>query len=157
MRIIVMSDSHGRTNSIRNVLSMHPEARACIFLGDGERDFDSASAEFDGIDFYAVAGNCDLAGQNPPSLLIELGGKRIFASHGHNQYVKYGIERLVTAATACGADIALFGHTHQSMTQYIDGLYLMNPGSIGGVHVSKKTYGLIDIERGGVLMNIGEI
>ncbi|MFR3419646.1 MAG: metallophosphoesterase family protein [Eubacterium sp.] len=39
------------------------------------------------------------------------------------------------------ADIVLFGHTHNQYTEYLDGLYIMNPGSVG----MNGDYGVIDI------------
>ena len=46
----------------------------------------------------------------------------------------------------------LFGHTHQALTEYHDGLYLMNPGSCHGYYA---TYGYIDItDKGDIVTNI---
>ena len=50
------------------------------------------------------------------------------------------------------ADILLFGHTHQAVTEYYDGLYLMNPGSCHGYGAS---YGFIDItDKGDIVTQI---
>lgn len=157
MRIIVVSDSHGRRGALFDAISAQPTARACIFLGDGERDLDDIGCCFPTLDIYAVAGNCDMASQNPALRLLELGGKRIYVTHGHNQFVKYGLQNLIDAAKSSGADVAIFGHTHQPLTQYIDGLYLLNPGSVGGVHTHKSTYGIIDITPAGIMTNIVEL
>lgn len=46
----------------------------------------------------------------------------------------------------------LFGHTHQPLTEYDDGLYMLNPGSLHG----GGTYGVLDITAAGVVMNIVE-
>ena len=49
------------------------------------------------------------------------------------------------------ADILLFGHTHNAMTYYEDGLYVMNPGSCSGYMAS---YGYIDItDKGEIVTN----
>ena len=50
------------------------------------------------------------------------------------------------------ADILLFGHTHQPLTDYDDGLYILNPGSLRG----RGTYGLLDVTPTGVLLNVVE-
>jgi len=42
MRILVLSDSHGRAGNIYDVIEKHPEAEVIVFLGDGERDFENA-------------------------------------------------------------------------------------------------------------------
>ena len=65
--------------------------------------------------------------------------------------VKYGLSNLVAAAEERGAQIALFGHTHQAMTEYRGGLYLMNPGSLSG---PSGTYGIIDLTPAGIVTNI---
>ena len=51
------------------------------------------------------------------------------------------------AAREAHADICLFGHTHQQMTDYRDGLYLMNPGA-----VAEGCYGMVDITPGGIML-----
>ena len=40
----------------------------------------------------------------------------------------------------------MFGHTHVPCEEYVDGLYLFNPGSLG----YEGTYGYIDIVGGGI-------
>ena len=40
MRLLVLSDSHGRKNLLLQAVELHPEADAVIFLGDGDRDID---------------------------------------------------------------------------------------------------------------------
>ncbi|MEE0859042.1 MAG: metallophosphoesterase, partial [Acutalibacteraceae bacterium] len=54
-------------------------------------------------------------------------------------------------AESNNCDILLFGHTHCSMTEYADGLYIMNPGS---AHGYGATYGIVDITPQGVVTNI---
>lgn len=157
MRILVLSDSHGRSGTVFDAISAQPTARACIFLGDGERDLDDIACCFPNLDIYAVAGNCDMASQNPALRLIELGGKHILVTHGHNQFVKYGLQNLIDTAKSNGANIALFGHTHEPMTKYVDGLYLLNPGSVGGVHTHRSTYGIVDITPAGIMTNIAQL
>ena len=46
----------------------------------------------------------------------------------------------------------LFGHTHNQYTEYLDGLYIMNPGSVG----MNGDYGVIDITPKGDIMLIKE-
>lgn len=47
--------------------------------------------------------------------------------------------------------ILYFMVTHISMNEYIDGMYVMNPGSCHGYGA---TYGIIDISDKGILTNI---
>ena len=50
-----------------------------------------------------------------------------------------------------GADIVLFGHTHNQYTEYQESLCIMNPGS-----VANGDYGVIDITPKGDIMLIKE-
>ena len=90
--------------------------------------------------FLQVRGNCDWGSTLPKEELVPLGGKRIFALHGHTRLVKYGLQDLVSEAKARKADVAIYGHTHVARVDYIDGIYFMCPGSVRG-----GDYGMIDI------------
>ena len=83
---------------------------------------------------------------------IEYAGKRIFFSHDHPYIVKFGYENIIAEAKRRNADIVLFGHTHNQYTEYLDGLYIMNPGSVG----MNGDYGVIDITPKGDIMLIKE-
>ena len=72
--------------------------------------------------------------------------------HGHRKNVKFGYYGAVLAARQENADILLFGHTHSAMTDYDDGLYIMNPGSLG--QAGYPTYGIIDITSSGITTKI---
>jgi putative phosphoesterase len=143
---------------------------AVIFLGDGLRDF--SYCEFDGVTLFAVNGNCDCFGeygslQPLPELEITLGGKKIFAAHGHKYNVKFGYEAIVAEGARRGADIVLFGHTHNAHAEYLPAgetdygvtlekpMYLMNPGSIGEYYPS---FGCIEINKAGqVILSHGNL
>lgn len=72
-------------------------------------------------------------------------------SHGHLFGVKSGIGGMRAEALSNGCDIMLYGHTHEAFTDYADGLYVMNPGS-----VKNGNYGIIEIISGGILTSIAE-
>ena len=80
-----------------------------------------------------------------------MAGHGIFFTHGHTLGVKYGTERLVSAARAAGCDIALYGHTHASKVLYEDGMYVVNPGSCAEPRDGSKSYAVIDIEENGIM------
>ena len=44
---------------------------------------------------------------------IELGGKKIWLTHGHNYYVSLDLKVIEQEAVARGMDIVMFGHTHR--------------------------------------------
>ncbi len=168
MKIIVFSDSHGGGIYIKKALDMHRDAEAAIFLGDGISDFYLWRHKYPECAFIGVRGNCDIGFGDmynaPISEEITLGGKKIFACHGHTYSVKGGLGILADAARARGADIALFGHTHKRCDMYLSEehqnaspIYLINPGSVGGRGDEGHSFCLLDIREGGVLVSFGEV
>lgn len=147
MRILVFSDSHGSKYCIREALFTHPEADTVIHLGDGERDFLGMEDLLEGKKLVQVCGNCDYASMLPVNEIITAGGVKIFCTHGFAEHVKFGPQELYAKALAVNARIALYGHTHNSVTEYVDGLYVMNPGS-----ARSGEYGAIDITPSGIML-----
>ncbi len=146
MRILVVSDVHGRERALFQALEEQPTAGVVLFLGDGLRQAEAAQECYPDRTFYLVPGNCDFGSDLLPVRQETLGGKRFYFTHGHIHDVKYGLYRLDLAARQAMADIVLFGHTHQPYEEYADGLYLFNPGSLG----YGGTYGYVDIAGGGI-------
>ncbi|MFR9068635.1 MAG: metallophosphoesterase family protein [Faecalibacterium prausnitzii] len=85
---------------------------ALIFLGDGLRDLELALTLCPKLRAYSVAGNCDYGALEPTDGLAAFDGVVIFYTHGHMYGVKYDLDTLADAASARGAEVALFGHTH---------------------------------------------
>ncbi|XOQ43174.1 MAG: Phosphoesterase [Clostridium sp.] len=151
MRILVVSDTHGDGFSLRAAILKQPRAEVVIHLGDGEEEAAEAKANFPDRMFLMVRGNCDWGSTLPTEGLTTLAGKNIFYTHGYTYNVKYEMYSAISAARGQKADILLFGHTHVAMTEYRDGLYIMNPGSL---HGSSGTYGILDITPAGVVTSI---
>ena len=151
MRILVVSDSHGNDSSLRRAILAQPKAEVVIHLGDGEEELLRAKRSFPEKMFLAVRGNCDFASSLPPAGEFTAEGVKLFFSHGHLYGVKSGLYTFVCAARERGARVALFGHPHNALTDYEDGLYLMNPGSLNGW---QATYGILDITPQGIVTNI---
>lgn len=152
MRLLVLSDSHGRKNLMLKAVKLHPEADAVIFLGDGEGDIDFLKEIYPDIKLYAVCGNCDFSSSLPLFLLEKFGGKTVYAAHGHNESVKYSLYGLKQKARSCSASIALYGHTHVPDTTYEDGIWYVNPGS-----VSVGKYAMIDITDKGIMPILADL
>lgn len=51
-------------------------------------------------------------------------------------------------AKELGADIALFGHTHQQMIEEYNEVILMNPGSISLPNIRGRYVGFIELKKG---------
>lgn len=146
MRLLVLSDSHGRKNLLLEAVELHPEADAVIFLGDGERDIEFLKELHPEIKLYAVCGNCDFNSSLPPFLIEKFGGKTVYATHGHYESVKYSLDVLKQKVYNCSASIALYGHTHVHDTTYEDEVWYVNPGS-----ASAGKYALVDITDKGIM------
>ena len=158
MKILVVSDSHGRWGALYNVIQSQPAASVVIHLGDGCEDLERIRFQFPDRSMVSVAGNCDFFSgsdvRSSNTLTIE--GKTIFYTHGHIYRVKSGESLVEQAARARGADICLFGHTHVPFTDFRNGMHIMNPGSIGHPRDGVPTYGTIDILPGGIFTSICE-
>ena len=73
--------------------------------------------------FLAVRGNCDFGSDLPLTGEFTAQGVKIFYTHGHYYGVKSGLYTLACAARERGAQVALYGHTHNALEDYDDGLY----------------------------------
>ena len=152
MRILVLSDTHGDFNSMLRAIDAQKNAEVIIHCGDGKAQVDALAEKFPDKKIIAVRGNCDFGAKYPDVQNVEVGGKKIFVTHGHLFQVKFTPYNLICAARENKADIVCFGHTHCAMNEYEDGLYIMNPGSCHGYGAS---YGYIDItDKGGIVTNI---
>lgn len=148
MRIIVTSDSHRMKRALYEIVEKHlDDADLFINLGDGADDAEDAMLLYPQIKMECVCGNCDFSSVLPLYKTITCAGKKIFFTHGHIFGVKHGYEEIMQKAKEENADICLFGHTHVPYTQYLDGIYYMNPGS-----VMCSSYGVIDITDKGIMI-----
>lgn len=133
MKILVLSDSHGMLCFMRRFMdAVRPDA--VIHLGDMVCDADELSAEYPGVRFYQVAGNCDsghVPADYPQARIESFLGNRVYLTHGHLHGVKCFLGKLMADARQCGADIVLYGHTHTADCRTEDGRLIMNPGSAG--------------------------
>lgn len=164
MKIIVMSDSHGVFSSVRKVVERQRDADLFIFLGDGERDINQILINEPWLEekLLCVKGNCDggmLLSQMKMQLEYTLPyGHKIFAAHGDRYMVKYGAGSMLQEAKERHADILLYGHTHCRDERFEDGVYILNPGSLGWPRDGKRqSYGVISISGQGILTNIADV
>lgn len=148
MNILVVSDTHGYAERIKDVLAAVGEVDLFIHAGDVEGQADYIRSLFD-CPIYMVAGNNDWGTSLSSELTFRLGDYRVFLTHGNRYGVSLGPERLLDEAVSRRADIAIFGHTHRPMLEKKNNVMLMNPGSLtyprqGG---RRPTYGLIRIDQ----------
>ena len=157
MRLLVISDTHGRPLLIDRVLQREKEASEVFFLGDVVRDIESIAPEYTDRRFHTVRGNCDYFCSYPEFDIVKCGDISVYMTHGHIHSVKRGTQGVLTAARNVGAQVALYGHTHAANIAYEDGVYLINPGSLALPRDSRPSYAVIDIDNSGILPAIKHI
>lgn len=96
--------------------------------------------------FYCVQGNCDwepqLASELEPRLSIELEGFSVGACHGWGS--RSGVPARVAEAFGTEYDLVCYGHTHARDWSVVQGVQLLNPGSLGEF----RSLALVTLERG---------
>lgn len=150
MLIAVVSDTHKMNKYIQAARKTILESRAdvVIHLGDNSEDIESITEGFNG-DVYGVRGNCDCIGTYPKERLLKLDGKSIFMCHGDAYGVKFGLNNIYFKGREVGADIILFGHTHEAIIEKEGKVILMNPGSVSLPRFRGRYIGLINIDDNG--------
>lgn len=153
MRIIAFSDSHRNYHNVQKLFEhTHLTTDIYIFLGDGSDDLENIRMFYPDKQILTVAGNCDYRSVDPLMATVEVCGKKILYTHGHMHAVNFGISWLKKLAAENGADVILYGHTHQRRCDYEDGVYYINPGSIGNPRDGlSASFAAIDVIPAGIL------
>ena len=148
MKILVFSDSHGDTSAMERMTELERPAQV-LFLGDGLSDARALAQTFPQVPVCCVAGNCDPGGSGVPTeRTVILGGHTLFMTHGHRYQVKRDILAATYAAREAGAEVLLYGHTHEAFCRRENGLWILNPGSVR--ELFHPSYGVILIGENGL-------
>ena len=142
-RIVVFSDTHRDIRGCIKVLDNLIGVNAVIHLGDCVADAVELKKIYKDIPFYFVSGNNDIFSYYDAESVVSFENYNIFCTHGHT----YSEEKLVSKAKSLNCKIALFGHTHKSIIKTLDGITLLNPGSISRPRDDGPGYGIIEIEN----------
>lgn len=151
LRILLMSDSHGRNENVELAIAQVREEigefQMLIHLGDvgDAREIESLA----GVPCYIVRGNTDYDAKLLNANVIEAGGHRIFATHGHLYQVDMRLDLLRFAALENDCDIAMYGHTHVPyLEEDPDDVTILNPGSISKPRQAdhRYTYMVMEID-----------
>ena len=151
MRILIVSDTHRKLDNLEKVIEqVRPDK--IFHLGDAEGDEDLIEA-IAGCPLEIVSGNCDFYTNLPPELLLRVGNHVALLTHGHYYHVNYGLEGLVDAAAARGADVVMYGHTHCPEIEEVDGITIVNPGSISNPRQNgrRPSFIVLDVDKDGEL------
>ena len=128
MRILVISDSHGRNDDVAGIIDQVGDIDMMIHCGDDTRGDDYIRSLVD-CPVYMVSGNNDYDLDLPDEELITVPDHRILVVHGHRYRVHQGVDRLRLLAQEKKADIVMFGHTHKPYIEIDEDMTILNPGS----------------------------
>ena len=138
-KILVVSDSHNNQKAIEQIVNMYPKCDAYLHLGD------SGVYESQLYPFISVKGNNDYY-INDEVKILTINNIRIYMTHGHKMYLNE--EVMVNIAKKNNCKMFLFGHTHRPFYKEIDGIHLLNPGSISlSRSAVGETYAIIEIDE----------
>ncbi|HZG70487.1 MAG TPA: metallophosphoesterase [Chondromyces sp.] len=145
MKLLVVSDSHGRRDILEELKGRYQEkVDLMIHCGDSELKADDPAIE----GFQVVKGNCDIEPDFSNETIDEIAGKRIFVTHGHRYNVKMTMMNLSYKAKEYEADFVFFGHSHLVGVEKIDGTVFLNPGSITlPKGRQEKTYAVVEVNH----------
>jgi len=156
MKIIVVSDTHGRNDLYFKLLEMHKPDRV-IHCGDIEgSEYALTKAAQCPVDM--VSGNNDFFSDLPRETEVRAMGKKIWVTHGHRYYVSMGTQFILDEAASRGVDIVCFGHTHKPSITYGNGVVAINPGSLSYPRQEGRepSFAMIETDRfGEIHYNIG--
>lgn len=129
MKILVVSDTHGRDENLETVVYREAPFDMLVHCGDveGREIFIEALAE---VPCCIVSGNNDFFSDLPREEEIEIAGKKFLVTHGHYYGVSIDETGVVEEARSRNCDGVMFGHTHRPILEMIDGILAINPGSL---------------------------
>lgn len=160
MKILVVSDTHGELEYTKSILRRHKDVDKKLHLGD--IGFPAEELR----DFCIVRGNHDHDLRLPKELIFPLEKRKAICLHGHlfdeaivsvivNRKDASSMElmdlclqalykRLAAYAKQQGCDTLFFGHTHHRCFLEMDGVVLINPGSVF-LGTPQSGYALVEV------------
>lgn len=148
MKIVVMSDNHGRDDDLIKIKEREPDGDVYVHCGDSQA-FDVSLLQ----GFKAVKGNNDWFLDLPEELVFQCGKWRFLVLHGHRLGYYDRTQSLLYKADLLSCQVVLCGHTHVPCHDVVDGIHIINPGSTalprGG---SKASYAVITLQNDNLLV-----
>lgn len=150
MKLLIVSDSHGRNEHLTKTIQKVGPIDLLIHLGDygASEEYIKSIAP---CDVEMVSGNNDLFNRFPKEKVMMIGKYTVMLTHGHRHGVYYNSNPIKEAARLRQADIVMFGHTHVPMIDMNDDIWAINPGSISlprqRGHI--PSFIIMDIDRNG--------
>lgn len=146
MKILIVSDTHGKCARLEEALEREKPINALIHCGDveGDEDYISVIAE---CPTYIVSGNNDFFSDLPREIEGEICGCRFFVTHGHYYGVSMDLTRVWEEGYVRKADVVAFGHTHRPVIKEKHGSILINPGSLAYPRQAGKRPTYVTMEK----------
>lgn len=135
--VVVLSDTHGNLSFKPEFERVLCESDFIIHLGDLSQDGAKIKSRYNQNTFL-INGNCDMVKLGEDEQVVQIEGVNIFLTHGHRYSVKQTLFPLAQRAKSLECKIALYGHTHNAAADEIDGVCLLNGGTLS--RFAKKSY-----------------
>lgn len=129
MKILVIGDTHGKLNKVRDIFPKLKNIDLIVHTGDHYSDAEKLSAEFH-IPAAAVKGNCDGSHSSDDFEIIETEYGNLLLTHGHMEQVDYKLTSLMYKAMEHDCKAVIYGHTHKALIDEANGIRFINPGSL---------------------------
>ena len=151
MKILVVSDTHGRAEPLKTVIHAVKPFDYLFHAGDVEGMEDEIRREAS-VPCVFARGNNDYFSNLKLWEVFSAGGYRFLITHGHRMGVHGSAEALRAKAKELRCGVAVFGHTHFPLLDESDPeLTLLNPGSLSFPRQPGRepSYAIIEIDRFG--------
>lgn len=154
MKILIVSDTHRRDENLKMVIEQQVPIDMLIHLGDAEgserfiADWVNPECRME-----MVLGNNDFFSLLDKEREVVIGSHKALLTHGHYYGVSMGPEGLVDEAKSRGCDIAMYGHTHRPFLEEIEGITVLNPGSLSYPRQEgrRPSYMIMTVEEDGTV------
>ncbi len=124
MKVVVCSDSHGHWRNLQKVIDDNRDADYILHLGDLCEDKENYP------ELTVIRGNNDYDWDLPLQIIADYNGLRVLAMHSHTIYSYKRVDELAKLAKKNKCQIAFYGHTHVPDDRMVNGVRVMNPGSL---------------------------
>jgi putative phosphoesterase len=145
MKLVLMSDSHFYREAPELIRRKYPDISCKVHCGDIMMPADMMKG------FTAVQGNMDFMSDYPFESVLEIDRFRILVKHGHDLFSGAfpDYRGLARYARQGGFQAVFFGHSHLYYDGKIEGVRLLNPGSVWRSRDgSPATYMIVEIKDG---------
>ena len=129
MRVLVVSDTHGKLEHLKTAMMRLGPVDLLLHLGDIEGQEHEIEKLAD-CPTEMIAGNNDYFSMLDKEKEFMLRGKRIWMTHGHRYLVGQTSAHIREEAASRGIDVALYGHTHKPRLIYDPHATVACPGSL---------------------------